>query len=346
MKTVRLRIKLVRMKKIFGVTALILFFSLNNLFAHSDTLSVEIKKRDTVDLGWRVKNEVGLLLNQVSFTNWNSGGTNSISGIISGKSAAKFKKEKWFWKSDLNLKYGLNKQEGNGIKKTEDIIEVNSSIVYETDSISNWFYSARFSFNTQFSDGYKYPNKDEAISRFFAPAYMFFGIGMEYGKNIDHLSFYASPFTVKTTFVLDDHLANKGAFGVNPAIYDEEGNMLREGEKVKQGVGILLTNKYEEQLFENIKLNSHLKLYTDYINNFGNIDVDWEVNVDMKVNKFVKATLGSHLRYDDDIKVETKRNEITNEEIVIEGPSMQWKQILGVGIVMDLDMISKSKGAS
>lgn len=334
------------MKNIFGLATLVLFLSFNTLFAHTDTLSVTTVKRDTTNLGWRVKNEVGLLLNQVSFTNWNSGGTNSISGIITGKSAAKFKKKKWFWSSDLNLRYGLNKQEGNGVKKTEDVFELNSSIVYETDSISNWFYSARFSFNTQFSDGYKYPNKDEAISRFFAPAYMYFGIGMEYGKNIEHFSFYASPFTVKTTFVLDDHLANKGAFGVNPAIYDAEGNMLRPGEKIKQGVGILLTNKYEEQLFENIKLNSHLKLYTDYINNFGNIDVDWEVNVDMKVNRFVKATLGSHLRYDDDIKVDTKRNEITNEEIVIEGPNVQWKQILGVGIVMDLDIISKSKEAS
>lgn len=334
------------MKNIFWLTFSLIFFSVNNLIAHTDSLTVNTIEKDTVNLGWRTKNEVGLLLNQVSFTNWNSGGTNSISGIISGKSSAKFKKERWLWSSNLNLKYGLNKQQGNGVKKTEDVIELESNIVYQTDSINNWFYSARLSFNTQFSDGYKYPNKDEAISRFLAPGYLFFGAGMEYGKKIEQLSLYASPFTVKTTFVLDDHLANKGAFGVKPAIYDSEGNMLRKGDNVKQGVGILLTNKYEENLFENIKLNSHIKLYTDYINSFGNIDIDWEVNLDMKVNKFVKATLGSHLRYDDDIKVETERNEITNEEIVIEGPSVQWKQILGVGIVMDLDMISRSKEAS
>src|SRR5690554_637479 len=334
------------MKKIFGVTALILFFSLNNLFAHSDTLSVEIKKRDTVDLGWRTKNEVGLLLNQVSFTNWNSGGTNSISGIVSTKSIAKYKQEKWFWNSELNLKYGLNKQQDNGVKKTEDVIDLNSNVVLQTDSISNWFYSARFSFNTQFSNGYKYPNKDEAISRFLAPGYMFFGVGMEYGRKIEHLSFYASPFTLKTTFVMDDHLANRGAFGVNPAIYDMDGNMLSKGNNIKQEVGILLTNKYEENIFENIKLNSHLRLYTDYVNSFGNIDIDWEVNIDMKVNKFVKATLGSHLRYDNDIKVESKRNEITNEEIILEGPSVQWKQILGVGVVINFDKLSKSKETS
>ena len=145
---------------------------------------------------------------------------------------------------------------------------------------------------------------------------------------------------------MDDHLANSGAFGVNPAIYDMDGNMLSKGNNIKQEVGILLTNKYEESLFENIKLNSHLRLYTDYVNSFGNVDIDWEVNIDMKVNKFVKATLGSHLRYDNDIKVESKRNEITNEEIILEGPSVQWKQILGVGVVIDFDKLSKSKETS
>src|SRR5690606_41349406 len=127
---------------------------------------------------------------------------------------------------------------------------------------------------------------------------MFFGVGMEYGRKIEHLSFYASPFTLKTTFVMDDHLANKGAFGVNPAIYDMDGNMLSKGNNIKQEVGMLLTNKYEENIFENIKLNSHLRLYTDYVNSFGNIDIYLVVYIDMKVKMLIKETLGSYLSYD------------------------------------------------
>ncbi|WP_339755227.1 hypothetical protein [uncultured Winogradskyella sp.] len=168
---------------------------------------------------------------------------------------------------------------------------------------------------------------------------MFFGLGMEYGRHIERLSFYASPFTLKTTFVLDDDLANQGAFGVDPAIYDLEGNILRDGKKVRQELDVLLTNHYEEELFENIKITSLLRLYTDYLNSFGNIDMEWELNFDMKVNKFVKATLGSHLRYDNDIKIEVEQSEMTNEEFVIEGAKLQWKQILGVGVVVDLDNI-------
>ena len=315
------------------------------LFAQPDSLYFRKKKTDPIELGWRTKKEVGLTLNQVSFTNWNSGGTNSISGILSGKASAKYKQEKWFWNSNFNVRYGLNKQEAEEIKKTDDVIEVISNVGLEKDPKSNWFYSAKFSLNTQLANGYNYPNKDEPISKFLAPGYMFFGLGMEYGRHIERLSFYASPFTLKTTFVLNDDLANRGAFGVDPAIYDLEGNIIKDGKKVRQELGILLTNQFEEEVLENIKINSLLRLYTDYINSFGNIDIEWELNLDMKVNKYVRTTLGSHLRYDNDIKLEVERNETTNEEHVIVGPKLQWKQILGVGVVVDLDNIIKPTAA-
>lgn len=292
-----------------------------------------------IDLGWNTKNEVGLTLNQVSFTNWNAGGTNSITAILSGKATAKYRTETYFWNSSLNLRYGLNKQEGQSLFKTEDVIEVISNFGLEKSPESNWFYSARFSFNTQFANGYSNPDDNNPISKFMAPGYVFLGAGMEYGRHIDRFSLYVSPITLKTTFVLDEALANQGAFGVKPAIYDMEGNVLRKGETTRQEFGMLFTGQFEDEVFENIKLNSRLRLYTDYLVNFGNVDVDWEVNVGMKVNKYVQATLGSHLRYDHDINSEVETNEITNEEVVIEGPRIQWKQLLGVGVLVDLDSL-------
>lgn len=316
------------------------------LTAQPDSLYFQKTKKAPVELGWQTKKEIGLTLNQVSFTNWSAGGTNSISGIVTGRASARFKQKKWFWNSNFNISYGLNKQEDVNIRKTEDLIEVISNVGVELDPKSNWFYSARFSFNTQLANGYNYPNREEPISRLMAPAYVFFGLGMEYGRHINRMTFYASPFTLKTTFVLDENLANRGAFGVDPALYDLEGNLLRNGKKVRQELGFLLTSQYEQEVYENMKITSLLRLYTDYINSFGNIDIEWELNLDMKVNKYVRATLGSHLRYDDDVKVEVETNEITNEEIVITGPKLQWKQILGVGVVVDLDKIVKSNGSS
>ena len=179
-----------------------------------------------------------------------------------------------------------------------------------------------------------------------APGYLFFGAGVEYGRNLDRLSLYMSPVTFKTTFVLDESLANSGAFGVAPAIYDDDGNLLEKGKKMRRELGILITNQYEEELWENVKVRSLLRLYTDYVNSFGNIDVDWELTIDMKVNQYIKALFGSHIRYDDDIKTEVELDEMTNIERTVIGPKVQWKQILGIGVVVDLDTLIQKQESS
>lgn len=312
------------------------------VFAQPSDLFLNPLEDKTKDYGWKTLEEIGLYFNQVSFNNWNAGGANSISAIFNGKVQANYKSEKLFWNSNLFIRYGVNKQESEPLRKTEDAISIISNFGYEKNENSNWFYSTRFSFNTQFADGYNNPD-EEPISRFMAPAYLFMGAGLEYGRHIEKLSFYASTLTLKTTFVLDKNLANSGAFGVNPAIFDMDGNIIKEGDTVRSEFGFLLTNQYQNEVFENIMLNSLIRLYSDYLNNFGNIDLEWEINFDFKVNKYVSAIFGSHLRYDDDIKTELIRNEITNEIIVIEGPKLQWKQLLGVGFIVNLEDFGKEK---
>lgn len=312
------------------------------VFAQPSDLFLNPLEDKTKDYGWKTLEEIGLYFNQVSFNNWNAGGANSISAIFNGKVQANYKSEKLFWNSNLFIRYGVNKQESEPLRKTEDAISIISNFGYEKNENSNWFYSTRFSFNTQFADGYNNPD-EEPISRFMAPAYLFMGAGLEYGRHIEKLSFYASPLTLKTTFVLDKNLANSGAFGVNPAIFDMDGNIIKEGDTVRSEFGFLLTNQYQNEVFENIMLNSLIRLYSDYLNNFGNIDLEWEINFDFKVNKYVSAIFGSHLRYDDDIKTELIRNEITNEIIVVKGPKLQWKQLLGVGFIVNLEDFGKQK---
>ena len=217
------------------------------MFAQPSDLFLNPLENKTKDYGWKTLEEIGLYFNQVSFNNWNAGGANSISAIFNGKVQANYKSEKLFWNSNLFIRYGVNKQESEPLRKTEDAISIISNFGYEKNENSNWFYSTRFSFNTQFADGYNNPD-EEPISRFMAPAYLFMGAGLEYGRHIEKLSFYASPLTLKTTFVLDKNLANSGAFGVNPAIFDMDGNIIKEGDTVRSEFGFLLTNQYQKLL--------------------------------------------------------------------------------------------------
>ncbi|MEQ3661140.1 MAG: DUF3078 domain-containing protein [Flavobacterium sp.] len=309
------------MKKIILLT--LLFCLVENNYAQI----VRTKLPDTIS-HWKNKNKVGLDITQITFLNWNAGGNTSVSGLAKGNFTRKYTKDNVIWNNELVVRYGLNKQEGLGARKTDDQFLLNSTFGYRTDTISNWFHVAKFSFNTQFANGYAYPNTEFAISKPFAPAYVFLGIGANYNRDDINLDIYASPLTLKTTLVLDERLANQGAYGVDKAEYDTFGNLIRKGKKIRTEVGMLINGKWEKTIFENINMENRVTFYSDYLNNFGNIDVDWQLLLEMTVNKYVKANISTHLVYDDDIK--------TKEDVagvqVIKGPKVQLKQILGIGL--------------
>jgi hypothetical protein len=49
-------------------------------------------------------------------------------------------------------------------------------------------------------------------------------------------------------------------------------------------------------------VENRLSLYSDYINKFGNIDVDYDLTLELVVNEYVKTNIRVHIIYDDDIK--------------------------------------------
>src|SRR5690606_17196045 len=95
------------------------------------------------------------------------------------------------------------------------------------------------------------------------------------------------------------------------------------------GVGFLFTSHYKRALFKNIIIENGLNLYSDYLNNFGNIDVDWQFTAEFIVHQYVKANIALLTIYDDDIKAK----EAVNGEQVTVGPKVQLKQQLGIGMV-------------
>jgi len=283
---------------------------------------------------WTKINKLGANFSEVAFINWNAGGNNAISALGNARFERNYKFRYIQWDNYMDLRYGLNFQEGQKLRKTDDAIRLSSTFGFQRDTISNWYYSAKANFNTQFSDGFKYPDRTTPISRFMAPGYSFLGAGTSYITKDQKLNIYISPITQKTTFVLDDDLANRGAFGVQRAIRDADGNIIQEGEKIFLEFGFLITNQYEVEVWENMLLKHRLSLYTDYLRRFGNIDVDWELNIELRVNKYIMTTFGTHIIYDDDILFDEQKNElgvVTNPG----EPRIQFRQVLGVGVSYD-----------
>ncbi|MCA0958484.1 DUF3078 domain-containing protein [Allomuricauda sp. XS_ASV26] len=269
---------------------------------------------------WKKVNKFGLNISEVAFVNWNAGGDNSVSALASADFARNYKFRYLDWNNEVQLRYGINAQEGRKLRKTDDQIRLSTTLSFRKDTITNWYYSVKANMRTQFSNGYKYPNRENPISRFMSPGYLFVGVGTSYIPPQDKFNLYISPATMKSTFVLDEALSNQGAFGVE------------EGEHIFLELGFLITNTWETQIAENVLMNHRLNLYTDYVRSFGNIDVDWELNFNLKVNQYLNANIGTHLIFDDDIKFD---EQIAEDGTTIDPgiPRIQFKQLLGVGLL-------------
>ena len=268
---------------------------------------------------WENENSIAFDFNEVAFKNWTSGGENSISGLLKIYFSRTFQKEFTLWKTEIYGRYGLNKQAEREWRKTDDQIRINSTFGYRRRESSDWYYTAKLNFNTQFTNGYKYPNTEDPISKFFAPAYLFVGGGTQYNSKNKQFFVYLSPITFKSTFVLDETLSDAGAYGVDP------------GKKIRREFGISVQSKWETEIFKNIAMLNRVGLYTDYLNSFGNIDVDWELVFKFKINDYFEANLGGHLIYDDDILFGTDTNG-DGENDSFE-PRIQLKQQLGIGVL-------------
>lgn len=297
-----------------------------------DTLALE-NKEDTIKY-WKIGGLARFGFNQISFTNWASGGESALSENSFANIYANYKKDKFIYENTVDMAYGIIHTRENKFQKNQDKIDISSKIDYF--AYKNWHYSLLFNIKTQFYKGYKYPDDSTVVSRFFAPAYTTLSLGMDYKLN-DYFSLFLSPASGKFTFVLDQELANSGAFGVRGAIYDTANNMIKKARKVKPEFGINIKTIYNKKIFENINLNSKLGLHNNYfdedVSNRWNIDIDWEATLRFIINNHFSSIFYTHAIYDDDIRIPVYEYEKGKKvKIGNVGPKLQFKETFGIAL--------------
>ena len=242
-----------------GILLLILTISYLALYSgEGDTTAIKIKKDTSY---WKIETTALINFNQVYLDNWAAGGESSIAGKSTIGYNADYKKENFIFDNDINIQYGLVGFKSKRIQKTDDKLDITSSIGWNASK--KWYYSTQLNIKTQFTHGFKYPNDSVAISKFFAPAKSTLSLGMKYKPN-EFLYLFLSPASGKFTFVLDNELANKGSFGVTSAVLDTLGNVITPGYKYKAQFGINVIMKIKKEIVKNIKLESKLNLYNNY----------------------------------------------------------------------------------
>ena len=257
---------------------------------------------------WKKGGMASLSFSQTSLSKWSGGGDNALSTNLQLDLFANYARDKSAWDNTLKLEYGLLKQGDDGTRKSIDKIDFVTK--YGHKASAKWYYTALLDFKTQFAKGYEYASNDTdsdvKVSNFLAPAYVLLSLGMDYKPN-ETFSAYMSPITGKTTIVNDNDLSDAGAFGVDL------------GDKIRNEFGALSKLTLKKTVAKNVDLKSTLDLFTAY-DSFGNIDVNWDLMINMKVNEFLTASINTTLVFDDDVEFED------------EGAKIQFKEVLGIGL--------------
>src|SRR5690554_2841759 len=297
-------------------------FTIPNIIAQDDSeLPPTIKEPSN----WKLESKFSLNVTQSTFTNWASGGRNNVSGLGFINASADYKKDRVRWATSLTAGIGGIQYFDEDIEKTDDVLDVQSTLSYGLKD--PWFLSLLGGFRTQFLDGYSNPGDSIRSSTFMAPGYVNVSLGIEYIPN-DNLKVLLSPLSGKFTFVQNQALADSGAFGVAPAEFNSMGDLVKSGETFRAELGAYLRIMYKKELMENIGLRSRVEFFSNYMENPENIDVNGELILDFKVNKWFSANLQLNVVYDDDIKIEDRDGNI--------GPRTQFKQVIGLGIAYRL----------
>jgi hypothetical protein len=301
----------------------------DTVLINGDTLlmlgdSVLIKEQPK-EIFWKTGGNYNLNIQQVTLSNWAAGGTGSFA-LNSGMTLfANFKKDTKVWDTQLTINLGFNRQSERDYRtrKTNDNFIFVSN--YGRQISENLYLSTQVDARTQLLAGFKYSKPAGAeseirtkISDLLSPGYLQSSTGLNYRKaypDKSRLSVIVSPFTGRFTMVKNDSLSKVGAFGVIP------------GENLRAEAGMSLTlGVVDVALMDNITLKSDLNLFSNY-ERLGNMVVNFNSLIRMKVNRFISTRIETVLIYDEEVLI--KQEDGSSKQAI------QLQNLINFGISLD-----------
>lgn len=297
---------------------------------------------ETPPEGWTRGAGIGLDFSQLFQLNPKQGAGQNRIGIGGAVNFfANYKKARIAWDNNASWKFGVQRI-GTGViavgsdesipfEKAIDELRLNSKVGYQTSENSIFFYAADFSFLSQltstFSGTAEAPGnflRDisgqdiDPISKFFSPATITISAGVDIKPN-ENWSFFYSPLSAKFIIVADDNIADDvvlnaegteiiGSVHGNPI--DADGLVITNVDNVFSQLGSLAKATYTDKYWEDkVAFTSTLALYSNYLNNPQNIDIDWNSELAVAIVKGLQLTLTTTVFYDDDIFVQITDND-------------------------------------
>lgn len=272
---------------------------------------------DTADAEWDYELMGKISVSQAAYKDWQEGGLNSLAFTTSLDGSTERNGDHWAQGHSVRLVLGFIDQEEREIRKSEDLIRLQSGLQYQGDGFFKRFNpTVAVDLRTQFATGFNYsenpypddhPRADKEApvqtSAFFAPGTVTESLGLTY-EPLEQLSIRFGAASKQTFVVEPDFRVLYGA---------DEDNVVR----VEAGGQVAST--LDQQLSENIRYRSQLNVFFA-VNQLDNPpDVIWENVVNMQVNDWLSTDLEFVALYDED----TVR-------------AIQIKEVISVGVSVSL----------
>jgi hypothetical protein len=310
---------------------IVLFVFLGFLSTTLTDLHAQGDKKEVPD-GWRQGAGLGVDMSQLLQINPKVGaGQNRLGFGGAVNYFAKYKKKRLAWDNTVAWQFGVQRL-GSGIiaqgttdkipfQKAIDELRFNSKIGFKAADTSDFNYAANLSFLSQLTKTFEGPKSypgfylsditnidpnyegDPLQSKFFSPATITLSVGIDYNP-ADNLSIYYSPVGGKFIIVASDFIASKGVHG-NPVRGMAVDGRYADFDNVDAQLGSLLRMNFSSNFMEEkMNLTSALTLFSNYVREPENIDVDWTNEINLKILKNIQLAFLVNVFYDHDVKVQ------------------------------------------
>jgi hypothetical protein len=319
-KAVRLGIS-IRPRDGVLLPALVLLLALPALLAWSpaaDAQEAAVAEPDT--FGWKNSLVAGVTFSQSAFSNWTAGGTNSLAWTGSLRGAFLQREPRFDWRHTGNFEYGAVRLEGEGYRKSVDLIELETLYTRKIKAFVEPYASAWL--KTQFVTGRNF----DAVPDTASDGDLIFPATSDFADPL----FLAQSVGVSKTIIAPDELRTRGGFTIHETITDvhrgyaiqDDGMELTFDEckrnpacdKTKIEPGLESITEYAKKLAETTALTSRLSLFYAF-NQADELDVNWRSDLTIKALEFLSVNFGIELLFDEDVI-----------------DRLQTKQVLGIGV--------------
>lgn len=269
---------------------------------------------------WTIGGDGNVGFTQTYLSNWKKGGKSAMSILLVGRGYANYSLNKVKWENFAELRNGWIKPGDEMIQKNDDKFRVTSR--FGLSAFQKWYYSSELDFETQFFNGYKYPNVEKPISAFLSPGRFLAKVGLDYKPHKD-FSLFISPLTSKTVFVIDTVKIDHTAYGI------------QRGRTAQWEPGINTDIRYKKDLPGNITFETKYRMFINYLEPFDRFEMDWENLFSMQLNEYISLRTMIHTIYDRKVlfdKLDKDGNPVLDANgQKIREPKLQLREFITIG---------------